>query len=49
MVKPVQVLLFQVAYNTHQHTSHDVKVLESLVNVTLKTRLFSLQYVACVK
>ena len=49
MVKPLQDLLYQVAYNCNQHTPDDIKTLENLVSAKLKTRLFSQPYISCVK
>ncbi|XP_019853906.1 PREDICTED: integrator complex subunit 1-like [Amphimedon queenslandica] len=49
MVKQVQELLSTVAINSHQNTPEDVRVLETLLNVKLKTRFFSQNYVSCIK
>ena len=49
MVKPVQDLLYTVAYNCHQHNKDDINILETLVDAKLKTRLFTQQYIVCVK
>ena len=49
LVKLVYDLLCTVAINCCQHTPEDIKVLETLLNVKLKTRLFFQQYVACIK
>ena len=49
MIKLVQDLLMAVAINCHQHTPDDVRVMEILANVRLKTRLFSQNFVACMK
>lgn len=38
-----------MAINCHQHTPEDIKVLETLLNVKLKTRLFFQQYTVCIK
>jgi integrator complex subunit 1 len=49
MVKPVQELLYLVAINSYQRSPDDIKLLETFLNVKLKTRLFSQHYVACIK
>ena len=49
MVKPLQDVLCQVAYNCNQHTPDDIRTLENVVSAKLKTRLFSQPYILCVK
>ena len=49
LVKLCQELLMTVAVNTHQHSSEDLKVIEALISIRLKTKLFSTQFVACMK
>ncbi len=38
-----------VAVNCHAHSPEDVKVIETLINIRLKTKLFSSQFVSCIK
>ena len=47
--KQCQELLMTVAVNCHAHSPEDVKVIEALVNIRLKTKLFSSQFIACIK
>lgn len=47
--KQVQDLLMTVATNCHAHSPEDVRIIEVLINVRLKTKLFSNQFVACIK
>ena len=38
-----------VAVNSHTHSAEDIKIIESLINIRFKTKLFSNQFVACIK
>ena len=47
--KHCQELLMAVATNCSTHQSDDLKVIESLLAVRLKTKLFSNQFVGCIR
>ena len=47
--KHCQELLMGVATNCSTHQSEDLKVIESLLAVRLKTKLFSNQFVGCIR
>ena len=47
--KLCQELLMSVATNCTTHQSDDLKVIESLLAVRLKTKLFSNQFVGCIR
>ena len=38
-----------MATNCHAHSPEDVKVIEALIGIRLKTKLFSNQFSACIK
>ena len=38
-----------VAVNCHTHGPEDILVIEALINIRLKTKLFSSQFVVCIK
>jgi len=38
-----------VAVNCHTHSQEDLRVIDALINVRLKTKLFSNQFVTCIK
>lgn len=47
--KYCQELLMAVATNCTTHQADDLKVIESLLAIRLKTKLFSNQFVACIR
>ena len=47
--KHCQELLMAVATNCTSHEADDLKVIESLLAIRLKTKLFSNQFVACIR
>ena len=47
--KQCQDLLMTVAVNCHTHSPEDLRVIDALINVRLKTKLFSNQFVACIR
>ena len=47
--KQCQELLLTVCLNCHTHSPEDIKVIEALISIRLKTKLFSSQFVACIK
>ena len=47
--KHCQELLMAVATNCSTHQSEDLKVIESLLAIRLKTKLFSNQFVGCIR
>ena len=49
LMKLLQDLMTAVAVNCRQHSDEDMKVVETLVGLRLKTRLFSAQYISCIK
>ena len=49
ITKQCQDVLTAVAVNCHNHSPEDVQVIEGLCGVRLKTKLFSSQFVGCMK